>query len=233
MSALTGKSLSDDLTGAAALQPHPCVAPRGPSRDSSTQSDEAPQEPELPAQPDKLKTEPDAVSAATTGGFNVHALLFKVEQGHERLLQIANAVIFASGCFSNLLSNFILAVDTSEEPKALLKTSKSINSADAEVVEILIWELAEARITQTVTAKRWRTLLAEVLTAFLPCLTTIKKKAESRMWHSRERRAELSLLLLLHNSQTLTFYLTSQNPSRYLDSILHCDRNWAAVCAYT
>ncbi|XP_071343267.1 angiomotin-like 2a isoform X2 [Trachinotus anak] len=87
-----GKSLSDDLTGAAALQPHPCVVPKGPSRDSSTQCDEAPQE--LTAEPSKIKTEPEAVSAATT--------------------------------------------DTSEETKAPLKTFKSINSSDAEMVEILI-----------------------------------------------------------------------------------------------
>ncbi|XP_023281743.1 angiomotin-like 2a isoform X2 [Seriola lalandi dorsalis] len=89
-----GKSLSDDLTGAAALQPHPRAVPKGASRDSSTQSDEAPQEPELAAEPRELKAEPEAASAATT--------------------------------------------DTSEEPQAPLKTFKSINSSDAEVVEILI-----------------------------------------------------------------------------------------------
>ncbi|GAA6217759.1 angiomotin-like protein 2 [Lates japonicus] len=88
-----GKSLSDDLTGAAALQPQPCVVSKAPSRDSSTQSDEAPQEPELTAEPGKLKMS-EAISAATT--------------------------------------------DTSEEPKAPLKTFKSINGSDAEVVEILI-----------------------------------------------------------------------------------------------
>uniref|UniRef100_A0A3B4VHC3 Angiomotin like 2a n=1 Tax=Seriola dumerili TaxID=41447 RepID=A0A3B4VHC3_SERDU len=69
-----GKSLSDDLTGAAALQPHPRAVPKGASRDSSTQSDEAPQEPELAAEPLKLKAEPEAASAAsaaTTGGFTV------------------------------------------------------------------------------------------------------------------------------------------------------------------
>ncbi|XP_040896600.1 angiomotin-like 2a isoform X2 [Toxotes jaculatrix] len=59
-----GKSLSDDLTGAAALQPQPCVVPRGRSRDCSTQSDEAPQEPELTAELSKLKTS-EAISAAT------------------------------------------------------------------------------------------------------------------------------------------------------------------------
>ncbi|XP_022615119.1 angiomotin-like protein 2 isoform X1 [Seriola dumerili] len=60
-----GKSLSDDLTGAAALQPHPRAVPKGASRDSSTQSDEAPQEPELAAEPLKLKAEPEAASAAS------------------------------------------------------------------------------------------------------------------------------------------------------------------------
>ncbi|XP_045905462.1 angiomotin-like 2a isoform X1 [Micropterus dolomieu] len=60
-----GKSLSDDQTGAAALQRQPRVVPRGPSRDCSTQSDEAPQEPELTAEPSKLKTS-EAISAATT-----------------------------------------------------------------------------------------------------------------------------------------------------------------------
>ncbi|KAM7410520.1 hypothetical protein PAMA_001791 [Pampus argenteus] len=84
-----GKSLSDDQTAAASLQHQPCVTvPKGPSRDSSTQSDEAPQEPELTAQSS------EAIAAATT--------------------------------------------DTPEELKASLKTFKSINSTDAEVVEILI-----------------------------------------------------------------------------------------------
>ncbi|XP_035509338.1 angiomotin-like 2a [Morone saxatilis] len=87
-----GKSLSDDQTGATALQPRPLVVPRGPSRDCSTQSDEALQEPDLTAEPSKLKT--SEASAATT--------------------------------------------DTSEEPKAPLKTLESINSSDADVVEILI-----------------------------------------------------------------------------------------------
>ncbi|XP_069006970.1 angiomotin-like 2a isoform X1 [Embiotoca jacksoni] len=77
------KSLSDDQTGAAALQAPPFVS----RRDCSTQSDEAPQDPEVTAEPGELKT----ISAATT--------------------------------------------DTSEEPKAPLK---SINNSDAEVVEILI-----------------------------------------------------------------------------------------------
>ncbi|XP_034532778.1 angiomotin-like 2a isoform X1 [Notolabrus celidotus] len=81
-----GKSLSDDQTGAAALQIKTRVLPKGLTRDSSTQSDEA-QEPE----PSKT---PDVISAATT--------------------------------------------NASEEPKAALKTFKSINSSDAEVVEILI-----------------------------------------------------------------------------------------------
>ncbi|XP_039985278.1 angiomotin-like 2a isoform X2 [Xiphias gladius] len=88
-----GKSLSDDLTSAAALQPQPCVVPKGPSRDSSTQSDEVPQEPELKAEPSKLKTS-EVISAATNGN--------------------------------------------SEEPKAPLTAFSSINSSDAEVVEILI-----------------------------------------------------------------------------------------------
>ncbi|XP_060933697.1 angiomotin-like 2a isoform X2 [Limanda limanda] len=79
-----GKSLSDDLTGAAVLHPRPCAVPKGPSRDSSTQCDEVPQE---------LKTY-DVISAATT--------------------------------------------DTSEELKAPLKTFTSVNSSDAELVEILI-----------------------------------------------------------------------------------------------
>ncbi|XP_044217640.1 angiomotin-like 2a [Thunnus albacares] len=82
------KSLSDDQTGAASLQHQPCVVPKRPSRDSSTQSDEVPQEPELTAESS------EAISAATT--------------------------------------------DTSEEPKAPLRTFKNINSTDAEVVEILI-----------------------------------------------------------------------------------------------
>ncbi|KAE8294418.1 Angiomotin-like 2a [Larimichthys crocea] len=87
-----GKNLSDDQTGAAAaaLQPRPRVVPQSSSRDCSTQCDEAPQEPELTAEPGKLKM----AEAATT--------------------------------------------DTSEEPKAPLKTFKSINGSDAEVVEILI-----------------------------------------------------------------------------------------------
>ncbi|XP_070764774.1 angiomotin-like 2a isoform X1 [Enoplosus armatus] len=91
-----GKSLSDDQTGgaaAAALQPQTCVVPQRPSRDCGTQSDEAPREPELTAEPGKLKTS-EAISAATT--------------------------------------------DTSEGPKAPPKTFKSVNSSDAEVVEILI-----------------------------------------------------------------------------------------------
>ncbi|XP_034439080.1 angiomotin-like 2a isoform X1 [Hippoglossus hippoglossus] len=79
-----GKSLSDDLTGAAVLHPRPCAVPKGPSRDSSTQCDEVPQE---------LETS-EGISAATT--------------------------------------------DASEEPKAPLKTFKSVNSSDAELVEILI-----------------------------------------------------------------------------------------------
>ncbi|XP_059197934.1 angiomotin-like 2a [Centropristis striata] len=60
-----GKSLSDDQTGAAALQPQPRVGPRAPSRDSSTQSDEVPQEHELTEEPGKLKTS-EMTSAATT-----------------------------------------------------------------------------------------------------------------------------------------------------------------------
>ncbi|XP_034736308.1 angiomotin-like 2a [Etheostoma cragini] len=88
-----GKSLSDDQTGAAALQPQPSVGPGAPSRDSSTQSDEVPEEEELPAEPGMLTTS-ETMSRATT--------------------------------------------DTSAEPKAPLKTFKSINSSDGEVVEILI-----------------------------------------------------------------------------------------------
>lgn len=60
-----GKSLSDDQTGAASLQHKPCVVPKRPSRDSSTQSDEVPQEPELTAE------STEAISAATTGGLIV------------------------------------------------------------------------------------------------------------------------------------------------------------------
>lgn len=85
------KSLSDDQTGASVLQPRPFVSAKSSSRDSSTQSDEAPQEPE--AEADKGKTS-EGTSAAST--------------------------------------------DTSEEPKAQLKTLKSVNSSDAEMVEILI-----------------------------------------------------------------------------------------------
>lgn len=81
-----GKSLSDDLTGAAVLRPRPRAGPKNPSRDSSTQSDEAPQEPELETH--------QVISAATT--------------------------------------------DAPEEPKAPLKTFKSVNSSDPELVEILI-----------------------------------------------------------------------------------------------
>ncbi|XP_060886517.1 angiomotin-like 2a isoform X2 [Labrus mixtus] len=82
-----GKSLSDDQTGAPALQIQPLVVPKRPSRDSSTQSDES------TAEPSKLKT-PEVIPSTTT--------------------------------------------NASEEPKAALKTFKSINSSDAEVVEILI-----------------------------------------------------------------------------------------------
>ncbi|XP_041790924.1 angiomotin-like 2a isoform X2 [Chelmon rostratus] len=88
-----GSSLSDDQTGAAALQPRPRLVPKGPSRHCGTQSDEASPELELTAEPSKLKMS-EAISAATT--------------------------------------------DSSEEPKAPLKTFKSMNSSDAEVVEILI-----------------------------------------------------------------------------------------------
>ncbi|XP_030290190.1 angiomotin-like 2a isoform X2 [Sparus aurata] len=87
------KSLSDDQTGAAsaaALQPRPRVVPKRPSRDCSTQSDEAPPEPAVAAELKMFAP----LSAATT--------------------------------------------DTSEEPKAPLKTFRSINSSDAEMVEILI-----------------------------------------------------------------------------------------------
>ncbi|KAG7514306.1 hypothetical protein JOB18_030346 [Solea senegalensis] len=55
-----GKSLSDDLTGAAVLPSQACVKPRGSSRDCSTQSDETSQA----AEPSELKT-PESVSAAT------------------------------------------------------------------------------------------------------------------------------------------------------------------------
>ncbi|KAM7011884.1 angiomotin-like 2a isoform 1-T1 [Tautogolabrus adspersus] len=88
-----GKSLSDDQTGAAALQIHSLVVPKGSRRDSSTQCDKAPQELESTAEPSKLKT-PGIIPSTT--------------------------------------------MNASEEPKAALKTFKSINSSDAEVVEILI-----------------------------------------------------------------------------------------------
>ncbi|XP_041647743.1 angiomotin-like 2a isoform X2 [Cheilinus undulatus] len=88
-----GKSLSDDQTGAAVLHIQSLVVPKAPSRDSSTQSDEAQLEPESTTEPCKLKT-PEVISASIT--------------------------------------------DASEEPKAALKTFKSINGSDAEVVEILI-----------------------------------------------------------------------------------------------
>ncbi|XP_070817178.1 angiomotin-like 2a isoform X2 [Chaetodon trifascialis] len=88
-----GSSLSDDQTGGAALQPQPRPGPKGPSRHRSTQSDEALLEPELTAEPSKLKAS-EAISVAAT--------------------------------------------DSSEEPKAPLKTFKSINSSDTEMVEILI-----------------------------------------------------------------------------------------------
>ncbi|XP_026161127.1 angiomotin-like 2a [Mastacembelus armatus] len=88
-----GKSLSDDQTGAGALQTQPCSVPKCPSRDSSTQSDQVPQEPELTAEQGKLKTS-EAISAATT--------------------------------------------DTSEAPKAPLKTFNGINTSGVEMVEILI-----------------------------------------------------------------------------------------------
>ncbi|XP_029355313.1 angiomotin-like 2a isoform X2 [Echeneis naucrates] len=87
-----GKSLSDDLTGATVLQP--CVVPKAPSRDSSTQSEEPSQDPDLTAEPSKLNTESEVVSTAST--------------------------------------------DATDEPKAPAKTFRSINSSDAEVVEILI-----------------------------------------------------------------------------------------------
>lgn len=70
LSAFVGKSLSDDQTGAAALQPQPRAVPKRPSRDCSTQSDEAPLETELIAEPSKLKTS-EAISAAATGGYIV------------------------------------------------------------------------------------------------------------------------------------------------------------------
>lgn len=70
LSAFVGKSLSDDQTGAAALQPQPRVVPKRPSRDCGTQSDEAPLEPELAEESSKLKMS-EAISAATSGGFIV------------------------------------------------------------------------------------------------------------------------------------------------------------------
>ncbi|CAJ1059808.1 angiomotin-like 2a isoform X2 [Xyrichtys novacula] len=91
-----GKSLSDDQTGAAALHiKSRVVVAKAPSRDSSTQSDEVPQEQEAESTAEPSKQKPcDVISAATS--------------------------------------------NATEEPKATLKTFKSINSSDAEVVEILI-----------------------------------------------------------------------------------------------
>lgn len=68
LSAFAGSSLSDDQTGAAALQPRPRLVPKGPSRHCGTQSDEASPELELTAEPSKLKMS-EAISAATTGAF--------------------------------------------------------------------------------------------------------------------------------------------------------------------
>ncbi|KAK5869269.1 hypothetical protein PBY51_024001 [Eleginops maclovinus] len=63
--AINGKNLSDDQTGAALLKPQPRMGPpRARSRDCSTQSDEAPLEPELTAEPCELKTS-EVISAAT------------------------------------------------------------------------------------------------------------------------------------------------------------------------
>ncbi|XP_028260250.1 angiomotin-like 2a isoform X2 [Parambassis ranga] len=56
-----GKSLSDDQTGAAVLQPQPLVAAKA----SSTQSCRAPQEPEVTAVPNQLKVT-EGISTATT-----------------------------------------------------------------------------------------------------------------------------------------------------------------------
>lgn len=70
LSAFVGKSLSDDLTGVAPLRPQPRPAPRVASRDSSTQSDEAPPGPEPTAESGKLKRS-EATPAAATGGFIV------------------------------------------------------------------------------------------------------------------------------------------------------------------
>uniref|UniRef100_A0A668A5S7 Angiomotin like 2a n=1 Tax=Myripristis murdjan TaxID=586833 RepID=A0A668A5S7_9TELE len=61
------KSLSDDQTGAALLLPQPCAVPKVPSRDSSTQSDVASQEPEPTVEPKKLVAS-EAVSAAASSG---------------------------------------------------------------------------------------------------------------------------------------------------------------------
>ncbi|XP_017279060.1 angiomotin-like 2a isoform X2 [Kryptolebias marmoratus] len=60
-----GESISDDLTGAALLKPPSFVAAKSPKRDSSTQSEEAPQEQEVIAETDKIKTT-EGISGATT-----------------------------------------------------------------------------------------------------------------------------------------------------------------------
>lgn len=57
-----------------------------------------------------------------------------------KLLKVVEAVVAVAiacqGSFSNLL--ILSFIDTSEEPKAPLRTLKNINGTDAEMVEILI-----------------------------------------------------------------------------------------------
>ncbi|XP_040039861.2 angiomotin-like 2a isoform X2 [Gasterosteus aculeatus] len=82
------KSLSDDQTGAAAMQPLPIARPRGPSRDSSTQSDDVLLEPELTAEPEELKMS-EGVSAATTGTSEEPFKTFKsINSSESEMLEI-------------------------------------------------------------------------------------------------------------------------------------------------
>ncbi|XP_034036573.1 angiomotin-like 2a [Thalassophryne amazonica] len=59
------KNLSDDQTGAVSLTFHPHVLPKTPSRDCGTQSEAAPQEPDIPTETCKSKA-PEPVAAANT-----------------------------------------------------------------------------------------------------------------------------------------------------------------------
>ncbi|XP_056271303.1 angiomotin-like 2a isoform X2 [Pseudoliparis swirei] len=79
-----GKSLSDDQTGAAALQPRPLKGPRAPGRDSSTQSDEALLEPEFTGEPMS-----EGISAATTDASKEPLKTFKsISSSEAELVEI-------------------------------------------------------------------------------------------------------------------------------------------------